>query len=184
MGGTTSPLTGLKTGKVERGHEISRFLDMLRSSLLDFWMELWCTSWMLEGGRGSDVGMRELVVVSSICLPHPVRNILLTETDWKCLNRQSVRTSSSGSLSMHSRNLTASLTHSWESTVKDMFFNINADLKQFVTGYTLSLNFWAAHWMNGWKHTDEHMNEKSRQWQHRWLNCKAKTGEETATEPK
>ena len=81
MGGTTSPLTGLKTGKVERGHEISRFLDMLRSSLLDFWMELWCTSWMLEGGRGSDVGMRELVVVSSICLPHPVRNILLTETD-------------------------------------------------------------------------------------------------------
>lgn len=50
MGGTTSPLTGLKTGKVERGQEISRFLDMLRSSLLDFWMELWWTSWMLERG--------------------------------------------------------------------------------------------------------------------------------------
>ncbi|TNN72153.1 hypothetical protein EYF80_017581 [Liparis tanakae] len=40
-GGTTSPLTGLKTGRVERGQEISRFLDMLRSSLLDFWMEPW-----------------------------------------------------------------------------------------------------------------------------------------------
>ncbi|KAG7245046.1 hypothetical protein INR49_023612 [Caranx melampygus] len=47
MGGTTSPLTGLKTGSVESGQEISRFLDMLRSSLVDFWMELWWTSWML-----------------------------------------------------------------------------------------------------------------------------------------
>lgn len=48
IGGTTSPLTGLKTGSVDRGQEISRFLDMLRSSLVDFWMALWWTSWMLE----------------------------------------------------------------------------------------------------------------------------------------
>lgn len=54
MGGTTSPLTGLKTGSVESGQEISLFFDMLLSSLVDFWMELWWTSWMLEEGRSSE----------------------------------------------------------------------------------------------------------------------------------
>lgn len=92
MGGTTSPLTGLKTGKVERGHEISRFLDMFLSSLLDFWMELWWTSWMLGRGRRGDVKMHKLVLfvmVRSVNLPYPVCNALLIETDLTDMNMQS-----------------------------------------------------------------------------------------------
>lgn len=91
MGGTTSPLTGLKTGKVERGQEISRFLDMLRSSLLDFWMELWWTSWMLERGDGSSVRTHKLMSASGLAnVSHPVCNASLTGTDLKNVNMQSV----------------------------------------------------------------------------------------------
>lgn len=48
LGGTISPVTGWNTGSVDRGQAISLFLDISRSSLVDFWIALWWTSWMLH----------------------------------------------------------------------------------------------------------------------------------------
>lgn len=47
--------------------------------------------------------------------------------------------------------------------VRDMFSKMYVRLKQSVTAtalitYIWTLNFWAALWMNGCQHVDEHMN--------------------------
>ena len=56
MGLMRCPVRTLNMGRVESGRGTSRLRAILLSSAVSPWMVVWCTSWMLQGGKGGKGG--------------------------------------------------------------------------------------------------------------------------------